>query len=164
MVQSVVQLGGNMPGTLEKIRAFPAWITEKGFEVTEASPIYGTSPWGMEGVPDFLNQVLLIQTSTTPEVFFQTLLQYEAHCGRTRHQESGYVSRIMDVDLLLFGETILALPELVIPHPRMHLRNFILLPLAALSPKLIHPVLKKSMQELLLACPDKGEVYIFEHG
>ncbi len=164
MVQAVIQLGGNLPGTFEKMGAFSAWITAQRCQVVHQSKIYQTTPWGMTGVPDFLNQIMLVNTPDAPEKFLGLLLSYEKICGRERSAESGYVSRIIDVDLLLHGSTIMQSPCLTLPHPRMHLRRFILLPLAEVEPHLIHPVLKKTMQDLLLACPDKGEVHIFDHG
>lgn len=164
MVQAVIQLGGNMPGTLEKIQAFPVWLSTKGFDVGKQSSIYKTAPWGMVGVPDFLNQILLVFTTKKPEEVLDDLLSYEMESGRKRSKETGYTSRIIDADLLLYGAAILETPKLILPHPRMHLRRFIMLPLSELAPNLLHPVLKKTMQDLFLSCPDKGEVHIFGHG
>lgn len=164
MVQAVIQLGGNEAATLEKMHAFPDWAEKNLGRVTGISRVYRTSPWGMEGVADFLNQVLRVNTGLAVEELMDQLLAYETFCGRIRENKSGYSSRILDADLLFYGDACIQSEKVEVPHPRMHLRRFSLIPSIELLPGYVHPRLKKSLEELLKNCPDNGEVYIFGHG
>ncbi len=117
-----------------------------------ASSVYRTAAWGKEDQPDFLNQVLLTDTELNAEILLQTLLGIETGMGRTRQERYG--PRIIDIDILLFDDLVLDKPGLQIPHPRMTERRFVLEPLAQIAPQLLHPVLHRSISELLAICPD----------
>ncbi len=136
-----------------------------------SSPIYETEPWGVTGHPWYLNQCVEIETNDEPFTFFTKLQKIEKEFGRgnfpklTRQslQQPALqpVPRTLDIDLLLYGDIILESPLLKIPHPRMHLRRFVLQPLNDIAPETIHPVFKKPVKKLLEECADKSEVKRF---
>ncbi|MGB3775940.1 MAG: 2-amino-4-hydroxy-6-hydroxymethyldihydropteridine diphosphokinase, partial [Leeuwenhoekiella sp.] len=115
------------------------------------SPIYKTVSWGFEG-PDFLNVVLQVKTILTSKRMLTEILAIEKKLGRSRsldEKTSIYEDRPIDIDILFYGNDILELKNLQIPHPRLHLRRFVLQPLKDIAQELEHPVFKKSIAELL---------------
>lgn len=149
-------LGGNVGKTEENLATARELIEQRAGEVMASSGIYQTEPWGFEADELFLNQALCISTTRQAEVLLEMLLEIEALMGRKRNS-MGYESRIMDIDILFFNEEVINKPQLIIPHPRMHLRNFALLPMLELAPQLVHPVLKKTILSLTKNCPDKNK-------
>ena len=123
-------------------------------EVISQSPIYQTPPWGYEDQPDFLNQVVFGQTVLPPEDLLVYLKQIETKVGRK--PTFRYGPRLVDLDIIFYGNLIMDKDELQIPHPRMHERAFVLVPLNDLNPSLAHPVLKISVQELLQNVESSG--------
>jgi len=102
---------------------------------------------GPEDSPPFLNAVIEIETSLAPEVLLQHVLSIEHALGRERRQK--WAPRTIDLDLLLFGDTVISRPDLRIPHPLMHLREFVLAPLAEIAPRAMHPVLRQTAAQML---------------
>ena len=119
--------------------------------VTAVSSLYETEPVEVTQQPWFLNGVIALETSLTPQQLMSAILKIEEAMGRRRVQKKG--PRIIDIDILLFGETILDSEEVVIPHPAMHERRFVLEPLAEIAPEARHPLLKKTILELRNALP-----------
>lgn len=119
-----------------------------------ASPVYETDPWGFLEQPSFLNQVLEVETSLKPLNLLVYLKQIERKMGRGVSFRNG--PRLIDLDILLYGDMILDKEGLVIPHPRMHERAFVLKPLADLAPDLCHPVIGKSVKNLLQGVDQSG--------
>lgn len=116
-------------------------------EVVKASSVYETEAWGVEGQPNYLNQVLLVKTDMLPRAMLKKLLDLEKTLGRKRTEKWG--SRTIDIDILFFGEMIINDdPDLIIPHPRLHERRFTLEPLGELDNQFVHPVLKKTISQL----------------
>ena len=106
----------------------------------------------------FVNQVLELETSLKADTLIDKLLLIESELGRTRTMAEGYQSRLIDIDILLFNDETLDTAKLIIPHPRMHLRKFTLMPLAEIAPNKIHPIIRTTSLELLQACEDESEV------
>jgi 2-amino-4-hydroxy-6-hydroxymethyldihydropteridine diphosphokinase len=123
-------------------------------QIREVSPVYETEPVGYEGQSCFLNLVVEAQTSLEPLPLLECLLSIEDQMGRKR--EERWRPRNIDIDILLYDERISDSDGLTIPHPRMHERRFVLIPLVQIAPKLMHPLLKKSTGELLESCEDES--------
>jgi len=120
------------------------------------SSLYESAAWGKTDQPDFLNQTLLLQTGLTAQNLMRTILDIEEKMGRKRIQQYG--PRTIDIDILFFNEEIIDEPSLVIPHPQIQNRRFTLVPMDELAPGLIHPVLHKSIHQLLQECTDPLDV------
>jgi 2-amino-4-hydroxy-6-hydroxymethyldihydropteridine diphosphokinase len=150
-------IGGNLGEREANLEETIMFIEFNFGDVLEVSSIYESDAWEMTDAPAFLNQVVKIETTLTNEELIAEILDLEDFYGRER-SEGEYLSREMDVDILLIDDEVIQTEELEVPHPRMHLRNFVLTPLAELAGDVVHPVLKKSISELLKECPDKSAV------
>lgn len=131
-------------------------ITAQVGPVVRSSRLYETAAWGNTEQPDYLNQVLEVQAELAPEQALFAIHQIEQELGRVRLEHWG--SRVIDIDILFYDDLALQTHRLTIPHPRLHLRRFTLLPLTELVPGLVHPLLGKSIAALLEECPDELEV------
>lgn len=152
-------LGGNTSETKSLFSdATTLMLEEVGF-IVKISSDYGSQPWGFEASHDFLNRVVEVATVLTPEQLLSSVLHIETRLGRTRSNQPGYASRGIDIDILFYDGKTITTDELIIPHPRLHLRMFTLLPLCEQWPQLYHPVLKKRVSQLLKACSDTGAVW-----
>jgi 2-amino-4-hydroxy-6-hydroxymethyldihydropteridine diphosphokinase len=127
-----------------------------GVQVQQASPIYVTEPVDFAQQDWFLNQVLEGSALLPPHELLETCLAIEREMGRERRQLKG--PRTIDIDILLYDDLVIDSEILQIPHPRMHLRRFVLEPLAHLAPKLMHPVIRESIEALRARCPDRSQV------
>ncbi len=120
------------------------------------SAIYETAAWGNENQPSFLNQVLQFETALSGSELLNIVLTTEQQMGRVRTQK--WTERSIDIDILLAGSSIINEPDLQVPHPYLHQRRFTLVPLNEIAPDMMHPLLKKSINTLLLECADDLEV------
>jgi 2-amino-4-hydroxy-6-hydroxymethyldihydropteridine diphosphokinase len=127
-------------------------------EVVETSAMYESEPWGFESESSFLNQVAELDTMLLPEEVLMQTQSIEKYLGRKQKSTNGYSSRPIDIDILFFDDLAISLPELTIPHPRIQERMFTLLPLSEKWEELQHPVLNKSVKQMLKECTDKGWV------
>ena len=131
-------------------------IGESVGSIQKISSPYETQPWGVTNQDDYLNMAVQVSTSLTPELLFKKLKAIEAADGRNSIIQNA--PRTLDIDILFYDELVIATELLIIPHPRLHLRRFVLTPLVDIAPDLIHPVLNKSIQDLLEICPDEKTV------
>lgn len=155
-------IGGNMGNREELLLLAKDKIGRYIGEVEQVSSIYETSPWGFDSENGFLNQALKVNTEMSLMEALDLCHRVETELGRVRGNGVGYVSRTMDVDIILADGMVVADTSITIPHPRMHLRRFVLVPLSEIAAGLIHPVFKKTIEELLGECEDPGEVFIFK--
>ena len=159
MSDVILLLGGNEDGTFDAITRVHRLLNEFVGEVTSLSGLYTSPPWGFEHPHWFLNQVVCLKTEMAPEQLLEATQRMEEELGRQKKTVTDkYEARLIDIDILFIDEQIIDRPELVIPHPRLHLRRFTLLPLNELAPGFRHPVLQKTVRELLRECPDEAEV------
>ena len=149
-------IGGNLGNRKENLSKAVSLINEQCGSLTRSSSIYETEAWGNTDQPSFLNQALEISTSLNARQLMRRVLKIEEEMGRVRKEKLG--PRIIDIDILLFENEIHDLRFLKIPHPEMQNRRFVLVPLAEINSSLQHPVLKKTIAELLEKCPDNLEV------
>ena len=149
-------IGGNLGDRKENLLTAISLIKEQCGTLTRSSSVYETEAWGKTDQPLFLNQALEISTSLNARQLMRKILKIEKEMGRVRKEKLG--PRIIDIDILLYENEIHDLRFLKIPHPEMHNRRFVLVPLAEIDPTLQHPVLKKSIAELIEECPDNLEV------
>ncbi|MCC6840852.1 MAG: 2-amino-4-hydroxy-6-hydroxymethyldihydropteridine diphosphokinase [Flavobacteriales bacterium] len=137
---------GEPPATFARATSL---IAERIGPVTAASRDHWTEPWGFRSEHPFLNRALLVESAMDPALVMRELLRIETELGRVRTTGGGYAPRTLDVDILFIGGTVLDQPGLTVPHPRVHLRTFALGPAADLVPELIHPLLGRTVLELL---------------
>ena len=123
--------------------------------VLEISPLYETEPWGYIAQPNFYNVVAIIETGRTPTEFLSLIKSVEYSLGRRKAQK--WSSRIIDMDIIFWNDLIINLPDLIVPHPYLHQRMFVLQPLYDLLPNLVHPVLNKNISILLSECSDESK-------
>jgi 2-amino-4-hydroxy-6-hydroxymethyldihydropteridine diphosphokinase len=146
-------MGGNMGDRLANLENARAAIQEQVGNILSYSSIYETAAWGMEDQAAFLNQALMINTPFDASELLENLLKIEKAMGRIRNQPLG--PRTIDLDIIFFNDQILDTENLTIPHPHMQKRNFVLTPLNEIAPDYIHPIFKKSINQLLIDCTDK---------
>ena len=131
------------------------YINNRCGRINALSSAYESEPWGFEAQEWFLNRLIVLETELEPETLMRELLDIEALMGRKRHpDEEGYTSRPVDLDILYYGQQNIHTEKVVIPHPRLHLRRFALLPLCEVIPDFVHPVLGLTQTELLERCND----------
>ena len=150
-------LGGNIGNRLENLDKIREAIKSQCGEISKNSGIYETDAWGSESSNKYLNQVVRLLTPLSPEKLLEKLLKIEHTLGRVRSAQQNS-DRTADIDILVYNDAVILGEDIQIPHPRLHLRKFVLTPLCEIAPALIHPVLKKSIAALLDACNDTLQV------
>lgn len=157
--QVVFSLGSNMGNRAALLRRAVRELSEQVGVVTAQSSIVETEPWGFHAQRKFMNQVLVVDTLLTPDEVLERMLGIEKRLGRRRDYdplhppaEHEYQSRPIDIDIILYDDAVIESPLLQVPHPRMHLRRFVLEPLCELMPQKEHPVFHRTMRELLETC------------
>jgi 2-amino-4-hydroxy-6-hydroxymethyldihydropteridine diphosphokinase len=124
--------------------------------VVNSSSVYSTKAWGIENQPDFLNQVIEVESGLAASEILQKINKIEENLGRIRYIK--WHSRIIDIDILYYGNEIINTEKLIVPHPENQHRNFVLAPMVEIAPELIHPKLLLTQKALLDNCTDKLEV------
>ncbi len=151
-------LGGNMDDRVSIIVKAVTFIHAKCGKIVKKSSLYESAPWGFDDRNQFINQVIVIETTMSAEDLLQNLLNIELQLGRVRNNTANYSSRNIDIDILFFNDGIVNTPTLKIPHPLLQERKFTLLPLSEIAPDLLHPILNKTVKELLNECKDQLDV------
>ncbi len=154
MARACIGIGSNLGGKETNCRKALEFLERKGIEVVSRSAAYITRPWGKTGQPDFVNMAACLETGLPARELLNVLLETEKEMGRVREEKWG--PRVIDLDLLLYGDEVISEPDLNVPHPLMHEREFVLRPLAEIAPDAVHPVLKKSVRQLLRELEEKG--------
>ena len=155
--QLILSLGGNQGDIKKTFLSTKNSITQEVGTIVKESSIYQTQAWGVENQPDFLNQVIVVETKLSPTTILEKCLAIEIKLGRKRMKQWG--ERTIDIDLLFFNSEIIQTEDLQIPHPRISERNFILHPLAEIIPEFTHPILNKSISQLKIDCTDDLKVF-----
>jgi 2-amino-4-hydroxy-6-hydroxymethyldihydropteridine diphosphokinase len=156
MNKAYLLTGGNIGNRKETLAKAFILIRQYCGNISGISSIYETAAWGKNDQPFFLNQALEIHTDLQPRQLLRQLLKIEKQIGRVREEKYG--PRIIDIDILFYNDEVHNYPLLKLPHPEIQNRRFVLVPLAEIAAEFIHPVLKKTIEELLAICPDKLEV------
>ncbi|MDB5249604.1 MAG: 2-amino-4-hydroxy-6-hydroxymethyldihydropteridine pyrophosphokinae [Segetibacter sp.] len=148
--------GGNIGDRLKYLHHAWEMVEKQVGPVLKKSSVYETSAWGVTDQSPFLNQVLLVETKLPAAIILETILNIEQALGRKRTEKMG--PRTIDIDMLFFNNETISSPNLTVPHPQIQNRRFVLTPLYEIAPGFIHPVLQKTIGELLEICPDRLEV------
>ena len=159
MNNTYLLLGSNMGNSKAGLSKAVEQIEKQIGKVIRQSGLYSTAAWGNTKQPDFLNQVIIVETKLSAHQTMQTILNIEKKMGRIRTVKNA--PRVIDIDILFFNKEIMEQEHLSIPHPQIQNRRFVLVPLNQLSPNLKHPVLNKTVHQLLINCPDKLNVKKF---
>lgn len=149
-------LGANLGECKKTLRKAVLALVRHGFRLEACSSLYRTEPWGLPGQPDFLNCVVMGTWNLPPAQMLETILQVEKELGRERREGERWGPRIIDIDLLAAGDTLLDTEILTLPHPRLGERRFVLAPLAEIAPGWRHPLTGQTTLEMLKHCPDQG--------
>lgn len=157
MIKLYILLGGNLGDKRKVFSEARAKLSQQFGTITKQSAIYETEPWGFESDDLFWNQVIEIETSLSPEEVLLQTQQIEHELGRIR-KANQYDSRIIDIDILFFGDQVIQTENLVVPHPRIQERKFALVPICEIAPELVHPVFLKSIKKILAECTDPLKV------
>jgi len=148
MTPVFIGLGSNLGDRTANLQAAVSELkTVEGIEVVQVSSFIETSPHGGPPQPDYLNAAVELSVTLLPGELLDALLAIETRLGRVRTERWG--PRVIDLDLLLYGDHVIRRPELEVPHPRMHLREFVLRPLCEIAPDLVHPILGKDIRTML---------------
>ena len=147
----LMSLGSNTGNRLIILTKALSELERSGFCIIDRSKIWETSPWGFTDQPRFLNMCLCAETELTSEEMIKTIKNLEIKLGRRQSIKWG--PREIDIDIIAIGEMVIETPDLSVPHPHMHERTFVLIPLKEIAPQFRHPVTGKTLDEMILELP-----------
>lgn len=153
-------LGGNLGDRQQNLEIAKMNIVDSIGEIKNTSSIYQTEAWGLENQPDFLNQVVEVSSVLEPSLLIEECLSIETRMGRIRKVHWG--ERLIDIDVLFIDNEVINTQRLTVPHPEIKNRRFTLQPLVELIPTYKHPVLDKTIEQLLYDCSDELQARIFK--
>ena len=148
--------GGNIGDRKKNLETAATLINEEIGKIIQSSKIYETDAWGITNQPAFYNQIHIVESKFSAKEILNKILNIEEKMGRVRTIKNA--ARIIDIDILFFNDDIINEPNLIVPHPQILDRRFVLKPLNELVPEMIHPVFKKNIHELLEECKDELRV------
>ncbi len=154
-------IGGNQGDRVGLLKQACDMIGQQVGDIVQLSSIYESEAWGFEAEQSFLNQAVVVETRLEPHEVLGKALFIETQLGRVR-SGNGYSSRTMDIDILFVDNKCIDTPDLIVPHPRIHQRNFVLVPLCEIMSDYVHPILQKTMSNLLKTSLDKGKIIRYE--
>jgi 2-amino-4-hydroxy-6-hydroxymethyldihydropteridine diphosphokinase len=153
-------LGTNLGDRIGNLNYAISSINKLG-TIKRLSTIVESPAWGYDDPKPYLNMALEFHTRFNPSSLMQALLTIELEGGRERRDENSYEARTIDLDILFFNNQIIDLPGLQVPHPRLHLRRFVLKPLVEIAPHFVHPLLGETLEDLLKRCTDPSEIKLY---
>ncbi|MFN0214806.1 MAG: 2-amino-4-hydroxy-6-hydroxymethyldihydropteridine diphosphokinase [Saprospiraceae bacterium] len=154
-------LGSNVGNRGSNLHAAIALIEKNIGKVAKKSHVYETQPWGEPNQEPFYNQVLMINTTLDPREILDKISRLERELGREKKEKWG--PRIIDIDILFYGKRVIRDKGLEIPHPDLHKRAFVLVPMMEIAPEFEHPVLEKQIDELYMDCEDGSDVVMLNY-
>jgi 2-amino-4-hydroxy-6-hydroxymethyldihydropteridine diphosphokinase len=164
MNEAYLVLGGNIPDRMEYLQWAIHELKQSNIYIDAQSSIYETDAWGSNSALAYLNLALKIRTKENAIDLLHQLNVIEEKLGRVRMKEDQYADRTMDIDILFFNSDIIESDSLIIPHPRLHLRLFVLKPLLEITHNFQHPVFQKTIEALFLQCEDTLSVRPYHLG
>ncbi|MCB9224384.1 MAG: 2-amino-4-hydroxy-6-hydroxymethyldihydropteridine diphosphokinase [Crocinitomicaceae bacterium] len=153
-----ISLGSNLGDSILVLKKANNVIEARIGNVIAKSSLYRSEPWGFEADNDFVNAVIIVETELHPKQVLEQLLIIEKDFGRERKKTAGYESRILDLDIISYEQEVIHKEGLIVPHPKMHLRSFVLVPLREVDNSWIHPVTKETVGQLILVLDDDSKV------
>lgn len=154
--EAFIGIGTNLGDKPTNLRNALQLIESELGQIIGVSSVYSTEPWGVTNQEEFLNQVVRIYTDLEPAYLLKRIHELEDALGRVRTEKWG--PRVIDIDLLYYGKYVIDRDDLIIPHPELTERNFVLAPLAEIAPDFVHPIFKLTNKELLDFCSDTSKV------
>jgi len=152
-----LSLGSNLGDRSQNLKKGIGLLEQLAGKPGAISSIYETEPWGYDSDLNFYNQVIELFTPLRPFPLLEAIHEIEKSCGRDRSAPR-FAPRTLDIDILLYADSVLEFPELVVPHPNLQERQFVLVPLTEIAPHVMHPILNKDMEQLLQACGDDKRI------
>ncbi|MDZ7738807.1 MAG: 2-amino-4-hydroxy-6-hydroxymethyldihydropteridine diphosphokinase [Bacteroidales bacterium] len=152
-------LGSNLGDRQKNLEVAGALLQDHSIDIEQASPVYISGPWGFKSENNFLNRVIRVKTGADPPELLDIARKTEKKMGRLTAGKV-YSDRIIDIDILFYGNRIISTRTLIIPHPLLHKRIFVLKPMSDIAPGFIHPVFNKSIAELLAESTDESLIHM----
>lgn len=159
---ALLSLGTNLGDRLQNLQFCIDAIHEEVATVVQVSPVYETPAWGFEAAP-FYNCMIQVHTLKSATKILSKILKLEKKLGRTRSEKSGYQSRIIDIDIIAFNDELIETENLIVPHPRLEMRNFVLYPLKDIAGKWVHPKTKELISDLIQNSTDSSIIERVAH-
>lgn len=158
-MQIVLLLGGNQGDIEDNFNIAEKKIELQIGHIINQSSLYESKAWGFEAENNFLNKVIICESELESSEILYNCLKIESELGRIRLDTNNYTSRTIDIDILFINNKIIKTPDSIVPHPRLQLRNFTLMPLCEVMPDFIHPIEQKTCKQLLSICNDNSKVW-----
>ena len=154
-------LGSNVGNRGPNLHAAVGLIEKNIGKIAKKSHVYETQPWGEPNQDPFYNQVIMVNTTYDPREILDRISRIERELGRERKEKWG--PRVIDIDILFYGKRLVRDKGLEIPHPELHKRAFVLVPMMEIAGEYVHPVLDKQIDELYMDCEDESDVVMLDY-